>query len=80
MEINQKTTNDQLCRIASHMRRMTPQATRAPELPVVLLVGAFPRPKSSGSAWITMARPTTLCGPVRDITVSVMLITVSPLV
>lgn len=51
---------------------MTPQAMRAPALPVVLLSSWPPRPKSSGSACTTRVRPIMLLGPLKEIKVSWM--------
>ncbi len=45
---------------------MTPQETRAPALPVVLLRSTPPRPKSSESACTTKVRPIIECGPLNN--------------
>lgn len=52
---------------------MTPQAMRAPALPVVLLSSWPPRPRSSGSACTTRVRPMMLFSPVREMCESQML-------
>lgn len=51
---------------------MTPQAKRAPALPVDLLNSCPPSPKSSGSAWTTTVRPKMLCLPDSEICLSLM--------
>lgn len=43
---------------------MTPQAGRAPALPVFLLSSLPPWPRSSVPAWTTTVRPRTLSGPI----------------
>ena len=43
---------------------MTPQAGRAPALPVFLLSSFSPLPRSSVPAWTTTVRPSTLSGPI----------------
>ena len=43
---------------------MTPQAGRAPALPVFLLSSFSPLPRSSVPAWTTTVRPRTLSGPI----------------
>lgn len=45
----------------------TPQAKRAPALPVERLNSCPPFPKSSSSAWTTRVRPKIEFGPVREI-------------
>ena len=43
---------------------ITPQAGRAPALPVFLLSSFSPLPRSSVPAWTTTVRPRTLSGPI----------------
>lgn len=57
---------------------ITPQPTRAPALPVVLLSSWPPVPKSSGSACTTNVRPIILCSPLSEIWESVMLTLPTP--
>ena len=58
---------------------MTPQAYRAPESPVVLLLLALPRPRSSFPACSTIERPTTDNGPLSCICAPVIRISEMPL-
>ncbi len=68
------TPDQAICRACSFYwaMPMTPQAGRAPALPVVLLSSCPPLPKSSVPACTTMVRPRTLSGPISLTCSSVM--------